>query len=747
MRNPFLITICAIALPNLFAGNALALTPTLHSRPVTLAYERVAGAGKANVRVYNFTDTQKGFVLYSGNEIIGYCPEGDFDVNTAPPALVAMLEAMPADADAVDNGQWTPVAPLQNSNGYAMWNQDSPFNDRCPEYEMGKRSPSGCVATAMAQVMYYHQWPAQGQGSHTYSPAVLFGNTLTADFENTKYRWDLMRPYYSGTDDDESRVAVAELMLHCGIAVEMVYYSQSGAADYDVPPALINYFGYDRGLAYRKREHYTSSEWLRIIHDELLDGRPVLAYGKSSMGGHAFVFDGMDADGFIHVNWGWGGMSNGYYNTSVLTPPVQGIGGADGGFNYSQRIITGIRPAEIEKPGDYHVELTLTEAVSPARKKIQQGGDVKMKLAGKVCNHGWRDAEFDYALLLSDSEGKVVKVFEGPADNFLAANAKDYGPDFGTLTFPVIEPGEYTLIPAVRSCGASGEWIPVRDEYIGYPSSIKVTATDEEVTFAEYDYFDLKAVDTVVPEVIWSGVPTLITTGIVNEGDVEYHGEIRAAIFDGKDEVATTSNYIIDLLPGDTTSIRFTDTFNVAEGDYTLALVNDDGKKVCTPIDVTVKAVSRLGNVSSASKVEVSGSTPDKVTVNARLKADAMFQGLLYAFIYDEAGNVQQGCLYPEFITINEADPTEVTLEGEFENGIPGRTYRLMLAVYCQDKYTFLQDDDSTVVFTLGGESSVDQVEEKAVEYKYYDFNGFEVNPANTKLFKKVKIRSNNFII
>lgn len=741
MRIPFLIAICSIALPTVLAGNAPALTPSGQSRPTALAYERVSGAGIPSVRVYNFTDARKGFVLYSDDKIIGYCPEGDFDVNTAPPALVAMLASIPETVADADNGQWSPVAPLQNGKGYVMWNQDSPFNDMCPEYEMGKRSPSGCVATAMAQMMYYHQWPVKGQGSHTYSPAVLYGNTLTADFENTEYGWDRMVPYYTTSADEESRRAVAELMLHCGVAVDMVYYTQSGATDYDVPPALVDYFGYDRSLAYRKREHYTSYEWLRIIHDELLAGRPVLAYGKSSMGGHAFVFDGMDADGFIHVNWGWGGMSNGYFNTSVLTPPVQGIGGADGGFNYSQRIITGIRPADMDNPGDYHVEITLTEAVSPARKKIRQGEEVKMKLSGKVYNHGWRDAEFDYALLLTDAKGEIVKVFEGPQGNRLAVDATDYAPDFGVVNFPVLEAGEYMLTPAVRACGAEGAWIPMRDEYIGYPGCIKVTATDEEILFAEYDYFDLKALDTVVPDVIWSGLPTLITTDIVNEGDVEYHGEIRAAVFDGKAEVATTSNYIIDLLPGETTSLRFTDSFNVAEGEYSLALVNDDGQKVSTPVAVIVKPVSELGTISSASKVTVVESTPDKVKVKAHLQADAMFQGLLYAFIYDEAGNLQQGCLYPEFISLNDDEEKELTLEGEFENGFPGRNYLLKLAVYCQDKYTFLEDDDSSVVFTLGGISAVDHIQEvESDEYKYYDFNGFEVDPAITRIYKKVKV-------
>lgn len=496
MKTGFLIAVILGTVPAAIAGTLPEMAASLKHRAKKLAYQRVSNDGLRSVSIYNFTDSRKGFVLMTGNEVLGYSPEGQFDVHTAPPALLAMLEAMPETEASQDNGTWTPVAPLQNDRGYVMWNQDSPFNDLCPEYELGKKAPTGCVATAMAQVMFYHKWPLKGSGSHTYSPAVLVGNTLTADFGNTEYGWNAMIPYYAsglsatGFSESESRAAVAELMLHCGVAVDMVYYTQSGATDYDVPPALVNYFGYDRGMAYRKREHYTSTEWLRVIHDELEAGRPVLAYGRSSSGGHAYVFDGMDSNGFIHVNWGWGGMSNGYFNTSALTPPAQGIGGSDGGFNYSQRIITGIKPSAVQL-SDWHVELASTEALSVGKKKIANGDDVKVRLTGKVYNHGWRDAEFDYSLVLTDASGDIVKVVEGPKGKSLAMNASDYAPDFGTVNFGTLAAGEYALQPAVRMTGGEGEWIPVRDEYIGYPNRLLVSATADDITFSSPDYFDL----------------------------------------------------------------------------------------------------------------------------------------------------------------------------------------------------------------------------------------------------------------
>lgn len=732
----------------LSAANADGISNKHLAKAHRLAYERIARDGGSAVRVYNIDGG--GFVLTHGNDVVGYSDEGMFSPSTAAPAMMAMLEQLEnapsvsaeANANVASDASFhaTAVAPLL---GEIAWNQDSPYNDLCPKYDLMNTCPTGCVATAMAQVMYYHRWPLVGIGSHSYEPAILLGASLSADFGSTQYRWDAMLPNYidayvsqNASDQysiEERRDAVAELMLHCGVSVDMVYYSSSGADNIAVPPALICYFNYDRGLALRNRTNYATADWLSIINGELSEGRPVLAYGRSASGGHAYVFDGMDEDGLIHVNWGWGGMSNGYFRTSALTPAAQGIGGSDGGFNYKQSIITGIRPADEAASSDYHVELVSTEGLTPAKKKIANGGEVVIKLSGKVSNRGWRDSEFDYALMLLDAEGDTVRIIDGPQGAHLALEATDYAPTFGTVSLGTLAEGSYMLYPVCRMTGGKGSWQRIRDQYIGYPNSLIVKATASDIQFSTTDYFSLKATETVVPEVIYNGVPTLITTNITNNGDVEYHGEVKATLRNAQTNsiVATTSNYIIDLLPGETTQLKFTDSFQAAAGSYYVVLNDDDGAAISSRYNVTVTAAPAMATVLSASPLTVVTALPDQMEVKARVKVDnGFFGGLLYTFIMSADGKRELGCLFPEYISLT-ADGTEaeVTMRGTFENGVPGYTYVAHLATY-SGTYSFLSDADSSVEFIFNETAGVESVEaDAATTVKYYDFQGREVKP------------------
>lgn len=687
----------------------------LFAKPRTTVYDRMTADGMAHVKVQNVSDG--GFVLTCGGQVIGYSDTGSFYTETAPPAMLDLLEALHESPSTLHESPST-TPPVQPLLGDIAWNQDSPYNDLCPKYDMSNSCPTGCVATAMAQLMRYHRWPQQGTGAHSYEPAVMSGNTLSADFGATTYQWDAMLPNYAtatspadGYTMEECRAAVAVLMQHCGIAVDMVYYTQSGATDYDVPPALTTYFGYDRGMAYRKREHYGTADWLQIIRDDLAEGRPVLAYGRSTSSGHAYVFDGMDDQGFIHVNWGWGGMSNGYFQTSALTPPTQGIGGSDGGFNYSQRIITGIRPAD-GTVSDYDVELTSTEGLTVSKSKIAQGASVTIRLSGKVTNHGWRDADFDYALLLVDADGQVVRTVSGPASQSLAKDATDYAPTFGTVNLGTLPAGNYTLYPACRMTGGTGPWLRIRDNYISYVNRLDVTATDAEIAFHQPDYFRLKATDVEVPTTIYSGTPTLIIATVSNEGDVEYHGEVKAQLRQGSSIVSTTSNYIIDLLPGATVQMRFTDGFKAAAGDYQLCLVDDDGAVISSRLNVSVQSQPATGTVMATQPIAVSCTQPEKIQVTATVTSQGgFFGGLLYTFIYSEDGRKEMGSLFPEYILLGGDGTTQqVTMTGTLENGIPGTTYQALLAVYDGSSYTFLTDAHATQPFVLDGTSGIDAI-------------------------------------
>ena len=233
------------------------------------------------------------------------------------------------------------------------WGQDTPYWNFCPVN--GDTCVTGCVATAMAQVIYYNRFPQQGNGSRS---ITRFGQQLTANFGETTYEFDKMRDlFYHESYTKEEGDAVALLMLHCGIAVDMDYSPEgSGAYSHDAARALRDYFGYT-DCQYLSRGSYSEKQWMNMIYDELSHGR-VLYYSGADPdpvdgGGHAFVLDGYDERGMVSVNWGWNGTENGYYTISLLNPRTYS-------FTVQQDMITGLQgnPVEmttlmvdVEKPG------------------------------------------------------------------------------------------------------------------------------------------------------------------------------------------------------------------------------------------------------------------------------------------------------------------------------------------------------------------------------------------------------------
>lgn len=718
----------------------------LAGHQVQEVYQHALTHEAGELRVLNVD--KKGFVVMAADRLVGYAEQGSFDPQTAPPALLSWLEAV-ADAwqlaDAVlsesetaaDEGlHFSPVAPLL---GETRWNQDAPYNDLCPKYDFTNVSPTGCVATAMAQVMFYHRWPEQGTGSHTYQPAVLRGNELSANFGETRYAWDLMLPSYDASSSEASRQAVAELMLHCGVSVDMEYYTASGALDLDVPPALTSYFGYGSQMAYRKREHYGTADWLALIHDELMAGRPVLAYGRANSGGHAYVFDGMDSDGLIHVNWGWGGMCNGYFQTSALTPATQGIGGSDGGFNYSQRIITGIEPqreGEAVKP--FAVELTSSEGLVAQPKRLSNGGTTSLKLAGKVKNHGWRASTFDYGVQLVTLDGEVLLTVEGPKQVSLDQEAECYGPSFGQVTLPELADGSYRLYPVCRDSESTGDWERIRDHYIGYPNYLRVKVSQGQVTLEAPDYFSLKATIDQQPEIFYWGVPALVRATVKNEGDVEYHGEVRLTLSGSNTPRQTSTNHIIDLLPGEECQVQFDEAYLLDAGQYTMALIDDDGQRICSQRTVTF-AQETIGKPIAAAPMHIcleEGELKAEATIEAQ---QGLVGGLLYTYIYDRDGATLCSCLYPTYYIVEKGQSVKVEMQGKYEHAQLGQTYKACLVNFDGYGSTFVDGDDATCLFVYGGEEALETLSADApAPERRIDLWGRPATP-NTKLWLKAK--------
>ena len=234
-----------------------------------------------------------------------------------------------------------PAKVIRPLLGNIEWDQSAPYNALCPS-----GTPVGCVATAMAQVMLYWKHPAQGNGSHTW---VYNGTPHTVDFGATTYNWDLMLPKYgwSAHATAEQEAEAAKLSYHCGVAIDMMWAPDgSGSFCEHIPYALKNYFDYNERMALVYRQSYSYDDWLELLDSELEAGRPIIFSASSDEAGHAFVIDGVDAHGLYHVNWGWDGWYNGYFDICILNPYGAGIGATETeiGFCLGQTAIVQLCP-------------------------------------------------------------------------------------------------------------------------------------------------------------------------------------------------------------------------------------------------------------------------------------------------------------------------------------------------------------------------------------------------------------------
>ncbi len=315
---------------------------------------------------YVFNVSNDGFIIVSAEDftlpILGYSDENEFDKNNIPVnmadilldykaevqyaqkmGLTADAEILKAREDQLSNAvQYrSSVAPLL---GAIKWDQSPYYNDLCPVYNSyGSRCPVGCVATAMAQIMKFWEYPAQGQGSHSYYSSY---GTLSVNF-NVNYDWASM-PAATLTGPNSE---CAKISYHCAVSVDMEFGPNgSGAYQTDVPAALVNYFKYKNTAGNANRSSYSTTQWANLVKSELDAGRPVQYAGHGTAGGHSFVCDGYNSSGYFHFNWGWGGSSDGYFLLNALNPGSLGTGGGSGGFNNYQTIVYGIEPDNVTPP-------------------------------------------------------------------------------------------------------------------------------------------------------------------------------------------------------------------------------------------------------------------------------------------------------------------------------------------------------------------------------------------------------------
>ncbi len=328
-----------------------------------------AKAFKKNNAFYVFNaEGDDGFVIVSGDDrttpILAYGEHGNLDVNQIPDNMRWWLESYVQQIEALgttltpaikttDMSKAAPITPLIQSK----WNQREPYNYMCPDgnyvdyYESGynanNRCITGCVATAMAQVMYYWQWPETCPAIDSYE---YKGHTIKG-LPATTFDWNTMSNTYTWGETGASANAVAKLMRYCGQAVQMQYTPQSSGANVS-PAVMASIFQYSPNSSTIYRDYYSTSSWESIIYNELSELCPVLYSGKSQNGGHEFIIDGYDGNGLFHINWGWGGSPDSYYIISLADP----YNDSQRSYQYNQDAIIGLQPAqpgEVMRPSMY----------------------------------------------------------------------------------------------------------------------------------------------------------------------------------------------------------------------------------------------------------------------------------------------------------------------------------------------------------------------------------------------------------
>lgn len=438
----------------------LVLTVSVFAKKVEVQTARHAAQSFLNanmdtppeISLIDFTDQESflGFYVFGNNRcfviiaaddcvhpILGYSTDCAFVTNEMPANTFAWLKAYDEEiayvsesrleADDAIRSEWdslldgrglepksrSSVSPLLRTR----WNQGMPFNNLCPADPNATDGHvlAGCVATAMAQIMNYWEHPTRGSGTYSYTPQSHpeYGVQF-ADFRNTNYDWDHMKNVYSRGYSDAEANAVATLVYHCGVAVDMDYGPEvSTASTQKVPVALNTYFDYSDNMNLKQKSYitnngsvhviYTDAQWRSMLKTELNAHRPLYYSGgyyiAKESGSHAFVCDGYDANNFFHFNWGWGGAYDGYYAIGALNPGV----GPTGQFNQWNYALFGCSPkaTSINPPSSVNatvngrnVSVSWNSVSNAVSYKLYRDGD----LVANLTNTNYTEVNVSYGM-------------------------------------------------------------------------------------------------------------------------------------------------------------------------------------------------------------------------------------------------------------------------------------------------------------------------------------------------------------
>ena len=559
---------------------------------------------------YIFTNpNDKKFVIISGesklNELVGYGDKMTENPNDQPPYFKLFLKEYERVVKEVRSkaATTTPQRPIKRKVEPLLtckWSQYDPFNKYTP-LSNGQHTPTGCVATATAQVMFYNKWPKN-------RPQDYIASTGDDAKKSVTYWWDEMKNTTNEMGTEHSRQAVGVLMSDIGKAVNMRYYYRGSDSNLQYAcNALRDKFDYT--VRYLDKNFLPANDFLNEVMQEISDGYPVLVVG----GPHAFVYDGYDEQGLIHTNWGWGGENDGYFDINIVTLNVSGFALNSGTF-WDDISVVFAHPndgkatpfKDIERGLDARTTTSLTidkteanrsESFSAKIEKLGSYSSVKGELGvftGKV------------ALALYNDKNEQVKIFNSTAsDQTWASIFTSMSFDVADINFKGIADGNYRLVPVFSEMldiktKEHGDWKPINHaneiEVILTPNAVQLnTNNPKDVVVIE------KAPSLLAPYYEGSGFKGAFSFTMYNPGREEVRGELVMTLINQETKkeyngYLLTPNVVAQRLGRTTFVINMLPLYynkpsigNLPRGKYDVKLsikANRKGTEVEIPIDM-----------------------------------------------------------------------------------------------------------------------------------------------------------------
>ena len=584
----------------------------MKNKGVTPHLSYTSNNDKGEAVAYIFSNPSEGFTIVSANDkampLLGYSNSGNFDSQNIPPALKWLLETYAdqlVQAEKLNLGEY--VAPKEFNKPAiepmikTKWDQLKPYYNQTPVLE-NQHCPTGCVATSLAQTMNYFKYPESGEGRSTYT----WGRKrLTLLFDGKKFDWtNMLDTYTEGKYTDEQAEAVSFLMKATGYSVQMDYAAeQSGAYSERIVEAVTKYFKYDPNTWYATRNYYSQTEWYTMIYENLRDCGPVIYNGTSPLaGGHSFICDGYDGQGYFHINWGWSGLSDGYFSLDILGPQAQGIGGSLGNFSFSQDAVLGMKPASGAE-------------VKPRYANIQQcGASTGVLSSGNILTlsttdgspMGWYNPSAVQKVTVSlgigveNMDGKTIQVIpvtikSTENDDEITGGISIQGgyyisSDKYVLTshLPDLKAGEYRLRVLTKDMDSeSAPWQPILIPY-GYANYVYLTvgADGYAVRNVTPQVLDVKEIRQDTP--LYRGKNLKFTTVFENPTDIEITACVTPCLVRKGKTMYQASSRLITVAPKSTLEYEWITNFYTLRGaddfysgqEFTLELKNQDNQLI-----------------------------------------------------------------------------------------------------------------------------------------------------------------------